>query len=765
MSSSGDSLVYELALETEGTKEPFVRQDWISILDNQATNYQSFQSVIDTSQLSNSDKWMNYREAFFLVPLLITAQGKTNDSFYPATPGLAVDGAIGLKNWFGSIIHSISVDLNGTTIVQQTQLINLINTFRLLTTLSWGDVRTIGSSIGFYPDDVDSIQFSPLPSACGQGFCNNGTLSTKFVAGVPPSQVVPTATPGTIKEVNTFPDNFNPTAKGQDAAQVNQYQNFFSGGPNEGFLRRNQWLTFDPDGVYSYNVCDSYYGVNTTSNPSDPTTSGNLPKGAVFPTLAGPLQSGSSSGTVLTSAGGSTFAPTDGSSAYTNIVYARLMSQTKVQQLWKSTVTTKQNGGAPGSGSLPQWQTSTMAKVWLKHIHPFFQKIPLTKGVFMRFTMYFNCCTVELGATASQGYGVGFGQTYATGQSSSTAGQGSPGCLNLTAVVAPINGIVPLMIASAAPVPSNVVAVTQPVANAIANSTATDWNNPLCLQTSVQQANSSLLGSNASRASLLLPMLASANPLTAGVRVNLSVGYKCLDNAFVSPNTGQLGQSVQLVLPAYTMNPVFESAYITNPIKNIKYIDYFQYSTAVASAGNNFNFLITNGIAGLREIVIFPFLAANQISNGTFATGYPWPSKGTTSYTQYQNPFDSCGGGTMLPLSMMTQFNVLLSGQNISYSTIRYSYEEYIQQFYGRSGAVNAGLTDGITSGLIDEHMWEMGYGAYYLDLSRMMAVEDSVPKSVSIQGTTKNNFQIQFVVFLGFEVSIGIDVITGARV
>ena len=119
----------------------------------------------------------------------------------------------------------------------------------------------------------------------------------------------------------------------------------------------------------------------------------------------------------------------------------------------------------------------------------------------------------------------------------------------------------------------------------------------------------------------------------------------------------------------------------------------------------------------------------------------------------------------MLPLSMMTQFNVLLSGQNISYSTIRYSYEEYIQQFYGRSGAVNAGLTDGITSGLIDEHMWEMGYGAYYLDLSRMMAVEDSVPKSVSIQGTTKNNFQIQFVVFLGFEVSIGIDVITGARV
>ena len=67
-----DKLVFDLAQEVEGSPNVFVRKDWINILDNQNQNYNNNQSVIDTSQLSNSNKYMAYREAYLSIPLLLT---------------------------------------------------------------------------------------------------------------------------------------------------------------------------------------------------------------------------------------------------------------------------------------------------------------------------------------------------------------------------------------------------------------------------------------------------------------------------------------------------------------------------------------------------------------------------------------------------------------------------------------------------------------------------------------------------------------------
>jgi hypothetical protein len=245
--------------------------------------------------------------------------------------------------------------------------------------------------------------------------------------------------------------------------------------------------------------------------------------------------------------------------------------------------------------------------------------------------------------------------------------------------------------------------------------------------------------------------------------VNLSVGQRCLapsnltGSNVVIPN-GQLGTGIQLFLPAYTMSPIFETAYLTNPIKQIKYIDYYYYQIPQQNA--NFTYLVTNGIASMRECWIFPLRAPSQSSTTQSLNGPYLPS-----VAQYLNPFDSCGGGTVCPLSNMTQFNVLLSGQNMSYSMIKYSFEAFQEQFYGRSGALNGGLTDGLTSGLISQYDWQTSMGVYYMDLSRMLAAEDNVPKSLQIQGINLSQFPVEYIVFLGFEVSIAVDVLTGARV
>ena len=111
---SADSVVFDMASMSEGSPSIFVKKDWLSILDNQNGSYVGNQCVIDTSQLANSNKYMNYREAYLTVPMYLTLTGS---AYAVATPA---DFAISLKNWYGSIVHSLTLDMNGTTIIQQT---------------------------------------------------------------------------------------------------------------------------------------------------------------------------------------------------------------------------------------------------------------------------------------------------------------------------------------------------------------------------------------------------------------------------------------------------------------------------------------------------------------------------------------------------------------------------------------------------------------------------------------------------------------------
>jgi hypothetical protein len=66
------------------------------------------------AQLSNSNKYMSYREGYLLCPLLLTLQ--SGQYFQPASTATSADYAFGLKSWFGQIIHSFTLDYNGTTI-------------------------------------------------------------------------------------------------------------------------------------------------------------------------------------------------------------------------------------------------------------------------------------------------------------------------------------------------------------------------------------------------------------------------------------------------------------------------------------------------------------------------------------------------------------------------------------------------------------------------------------------------------------------------
>ena len=80
-----------------------------------------------------------------------------------------------------------------------------------------------------------------------------------------------------------------------------------------------------------------------------------------------------------------------------------------------------------------------------------------------------------------------------------------------------------------------------------------------------------------------------------------------------------------------------------------------------------------------------------------------------TGLPVFQSTYDTAGCCTTSPLAMITNFNVVNSGQNAIYNTERYSIEQFNNQLYGQN-AVNGGMTDGLTSSLINSLGFEMNY-------------------------------------------------------
>jgi hypothetical protein len=698
-----DKLVFDLAQEIEGSPNIFIRKDWLNILDNQAQNYNGNQSVIDTSQLSNSNKWMNYREAYLSVPLLITlgtvappvpaGLNAIPGLFTPATitnfpqqnPSNLLQStsaySIGLKNWYGSIIHSFTLDYNGTTIIQQTPFINLWNTFKLMTSLSWADVQTQGTVIGFYPDTATTLTFTPVPF--------NGVVANPAVDCIDgPNEII-------LNGQGTCNNSVKPTFNSLLNVTNNNFDTTMS---NIGLYKRIQNINFDPDGLTGGYL-----------------SSFNTQKYAQF------INNGVSNNGGAAAAG-------------------------SLNLLWKNYIFNKVNQTA-GNVQAGIVQYNIVATIYLKHIHSFFNMVPLLKGTFMKMTLNLNNTSTA------------FTTSNSTNGTAGNALLGLPNSLVCTSVTNPFGGNNPIMIASAAPL--SIAPYPVPVA----------YNTPESIMaTSIFDTGSSLFAP-VRNATVGGGGAGAASSQTQNYVVNLSIGATCLNSQLASLQgieRGILSQSVYLYVPSYTFNSPFEQAYLSQSVKTIKYTDVYQYQVLNVASGSQFNSLITNGISNIKSVLILPFYSssgsitpvnyagtqANLSTNSGFLTGLP----------VWQSPFDPAGGGPTSPLCYLSNFNIQIAGQNAIYNTQVRNFEQFNNQLYG-CNAVNGGLTDGLTSGLVGRQEFDMEYCYYYVNVERMLPVEETVPKSVSIQGTNLSSKLVDLIVWVEYGNEIKIDPLTGARV
>jgi len=661
-----DKLVFDLAQEIEGSPSVFVRKDWLNILDNQNQNYNNNQSILDTSQLSNSNKWMNYREAYLLMPLTLTigntggAYGIGGTGVQPTAPvwdaDTAIDYAYGLKNWFGSMIHSFTLDYNGTTIIQQTPLSNMWNSFKLMTSLSYSDIITQGDVIGFHPDDCSSWEWAYAVAGSattapgfrnGTGVCNNTTFGGFGTTG--------------------------------DLPTLARRMTFNSAEGNKGYIRRIQNINFDLDGVSGIagSIPSATNIAPTTLNTTDPQAYGSL--------FAGGFTVGAN-------------------------------GQSIMNQIWKSFIFNK---------TATIQQTAVIATVYLKHLHSFFNMVPLLKGVFMKMTMNLNNASTVI-ACASYTNGGAVTQ---------------PVSMSCRSVSVPSGGINPIMVSGSVSSTPNLVA--------------------------------DIVYSGSFN---LFPVQGSLGATSSGFleyTLNVSVGATCLNSSLSSLagiRSADLSKSVYLYIPAYTFNPPFESSYLQSPVKSIKYTDIYQYQVLNIPAGGQFNNLITNGIANIKSVLILPYYSVSGVP--TTASQPAWwggvSINQNTGFTSgipvYQSPFDPAGSGPTSPLCLFSNFNIQVSGQNAIYNVEKYSFEQFNNQLYGQN-SVNGGLTDGLTSGLVGRKEFDMEYCYYYVNVERMLPVEETVPKSVQILGTNNSGKALDLFVFVEYGMSVSIDAITGARV
>lgn len=231
--SSSDHVQLEKSLSDEmGGASPFTDRQFLYVNDQNNGNY-SGTITIDSTTLSNSGSYIGWSESYLLIPTVL--------QLYSAAAGVTatsnLDFAMALKNGYYQLIHSLSVDFNNGSVVQQTPFLNVFSSFKCLTSWSDADIKNWGKICGFFPDTHDSWLFNNTVNSAtnglggsGLGLCNNRLFKT-----IPPSgnltdvaypALVFTATPTVINTEATIASDCVLACA------------------NEGLLARMKWLNF-----------------------------------------------------------------------------------------------------------------------------------------------------------------------------------------------------------------------------------------------------------------------------------------------------------------------------------------------------------------------------------------------------------------------------------------------------------------------------------------------------------------------------------------
>lgn len=162
-----DNLVFEESVNAEITDSEFISRKWVYVNDNNSQNYSS-QIILDTTPLANAGAYVNWSEAYITLPLLVQLSSATGGNLQANTQN--ADWAWAFKNGFWHMINSMTVEFNNQNVVQQTPFINIFRSFKAQTTFSLDDVVNQGPSLGFAMDSTNWSYNTSATNGSGGNF-------------------------------------------------------------------------------------------------------------------------------------------------------------------------------------------------------------------------------------------------------------------------------------------------------------------------------------------------------------------------------------------------------------------------------------------------------------------------------------------------------------------------------------------------------------------------------------------------------------------
>jgi hypothetical protein len=117
------------------------------------------------------------------------------------------------------------------------------------------------------------------------------------------------------------------------------------------------------------------------------------------------------------------------------------------------------------------------------------------------------------------------------------------------------------------------------------------------------------------------------------------------------------------------------------------------------------------------------------------------------SFSQFQSPFDVCGGCSFAPLSLIN-LSVQVGGIQVNNTALTYQYESWIEQLsiYNKSSATELG----VESGLISKEWWDSN--KVYLMNIRNTLDDALTPRNVVVSFQNNSNVVIDTYFYIVYE-------------
>ncbi|GMF34750.1 unnamed protein product [Phytophthora fragariaefolia] len=178
-----DQYLYQSSLKSDPEIKVSSSKRVPHVIDLNQGSYQNGVITIDaTAQLNGSEGFASLRDAYIMLPYKVSMK---NGATAQTAAANRLCTTLKCGNW--NVIDSLSLELNGNTIVSMADYKLFWNNIRAQTGYSPQYVEKHGAESFLFPDAAQSVSYSSgTNSTNGDGYSNNAAFSSSFTVSAPP---------------------------------------------------------------------------------------------------------------------------------------------------------------------------------------------------------------------------------------------------------------------------------------------------------------------------------------------------------------------------------------------------------------------------------------------------------------------------------------------------------------------------------------------------------------------------------------------------